>query len=80
MALGAEIRSILKGPLGASSAKEWNVQKLSESGNPCRDGGSLTSLDVKYSSAHLVILVKNQHNKTKRKLQPNKNVLFRDMT
>ena len=35
MALGAESRSILKGLLGASSVEEWNVQKLSDSGNPC---------------------------------------------
>ena len=33
-------RSILKGPLAASSAEEWNVQKLRVSGIPCRDGGS----------------------------------------
>ena len=76
MASGAESRSLLKGPLGASSAEEWNVQKLSNSGNPFQDGGSS---DVKYSSAHLfMILVKTRT--TKLKLQPNKNVLFRDMT
>ena len=39
MALRAESRSILKGHFGASSVEEWNVQKLSDSGNPCRDGG-----------------------------------------
>ena len=35
MDLRAESRSILKGLLGASSVEEWNVQKLSDSGNPC---------------------------------------------
>ena len=60
MALGAESHAILKGPLGASSAEEWNVQKLSNSGNPCRDGGSSDKLRCQIlqctSSAHLIPL------------------------
>ena len=50
---------ILKRPLAASSAEEWNVQELRVSGIPCRDGGSSgTSLDVRYSGAHLVMRLK----------------------
>ena len=76
MALVAESHSILKGP---SSAEEWNVQKLSDSGNPCRDGGSSDELRCQILQCTSRHTRKNQHNKTKIKLQPNKNVLFRDM-
>ena len=81
MALGAESRSILKGPLSASSAEEWNVQKLSDSGNPCRDGGSSDELRCQILQCTSRHTRKDQHKKTKIiKLPPNKNVLFRDMT
>ena len=76
MALGAESRSILKGP---SSAEEWNVQKLSDSGNPCRDGGSSDELRCQILQCTSRHTRKNQQHKTKINLQPNKNVLFRDM-
>ena len=69
MALGAESRSILKGP---SSAEEWNVQKLSDSGNPCRDGGSSGELRCQILQCTSRHTRKDQHNKTKIiKLQPN---------
>ena len=77
MALGAESRSILS----ASSAEEWNVQKLvSDSGNPCRDSGFSDELRCQILQCTSRYTHKNQNNKTKIKLQPNKNVLFRDMT
>ena len=69
MALGA------KGPLGASRAEVWNVQKLSDSGNPCRDGGSSDDLRCQILQCTSCHTCKNQ-NKTKIKLQPNTNVLF----
>ena len=72
---------MLKGPLGASGAKEWNVQKLSVSGNPCGDSGSSDELKcqiLQYTS-YSCHTRKNQNNITKVKLQPNKNVLFRGM-
>ena len=56
-------RSILKGPLAASSAEEWYVQKLRVSGIPCRDGGFSDELrcEILWSMSHHAL--KNQNSK-----------------
>ena len=63
-------RSILRGPLAASCAEEWNVQELRVSCIPCRYGGSSDKLRCQLLRSTSRHALKNQNSKTKIKLLP----------